>query len=1119
MSYWYPTQGRADALTVELDRLKRLPASHFAATEDLLLDISKTLVAARNKDGFPQHQISNWVWLSSQFRLISNTNDDEAISARAALGFLSQRMQKPALTDTDIQDLNWVLDMTVRKLSHGTKPDVLRSGLSGAEILAIEAKLARFASDSSFNPADIKAQIEDQVREFTAFSTDRRFDAVQEKIDCLLKAADDDGINGRVARSALTYLAEKDDVVSDELGVLGLLDDIYVVDWAYAVITHQTRCLPILDSFIEKWPFLADVALLGKQLQQLDLYSQYVAGACLHQLFEAKGPSLLILRESAAYGLICGFMAAVQCARLHSDALEREIGSWAKGQQVIIGDGSEQFRAVFHSAGKLGNKDKIWLGVRGGTITVDLAVKPYIARTTFKDKPLANGADILSWLKQRHLDPLVGLVGDGRRSLEQQECVLLLSPKNKIDTYFEDLRPFGVSVSALVGAKYVTSDQNVLNIGRQVSDTPFIYACSDPSTALDLIRNPPAHVSGWRVVVDGARHGRVLLSTLRGEADSSLMPICILGEMHEREWASEVARNGASLWYLEAGDVQTVSPNAASPDRNDDNLLRSIKRQGGYNYQNARHRNSQSTFLEAAAGCLAERVGSKDQGSQMASLDMAVSSFVQKAISLPLNDRHIEAGLAETAQRIASHASTLSLYDPRAGKVLQLFKDFTLATAKEFDRRDHLASIIRNAGQSKSIAIVCRSTPAVEKCVRLASGMPDFRKVSWITMAAVRKSAPFDNLIVPGWLDRLSMRELANNGYAKELDLVLFPFEQRWFNATVAANQRWEQQARRKTVGVLKAIAGKIDAKHGKGSLWRQPADERLSLQAYDPPAVSDPIVSDVPEFEILEARAIEALRTHTSIAREGQAMAKAQLVLFEEDGAYAFMPPDGQVIVLSGAGTKPDQHLLSNSSAESILFRNVSTLRPGMVLAFSQGTDRDLIDARADQFLPKTGAVRETANIWKEALKKHVEATPSGYSRFAERMAAQGHPRHPLTVRAWMAGTQSIAPKKYRVVVPLIAQLTGSAELKQHLDQVLKSIDLIYRARSEAAEAIVRELFSGEIDLNASTLDFKLNDRVVQYCLYRVRRVAGIQEVPFEIIGKVQTVGSVLELRQGVIH
>ena len=179
------------------------------------------------------------------------------------------------------------------------------------------------------------------------------------------------------------------------------------------------------------------------------------------------------------------------------------------------------------------------------------------------------------------------------------------------------------------------------------------------------------------------------------------------------------------------------------------------------------------------------------------------------------------------------------------------------------------------------------------------------------------------------------------------------------------------------------------------------------------------------------------------------------------------------------------------------------------MVLAIPSGDERDLVDARADQFIRNAATVRGTAGAWKDALKRHLAPTMASYAEFSRRMAQRGERRDPYTVRTWATHTNSIAPRNYPVLVPLIAELTGDSDLQQRMPQVLAAIDLIYRARGQAAAAIVREIFSGEIDVNAGQLSFELNGVVIGYSLHRVRELAGVQEVPIELIGKIGSLSS----------
>ena len=175
------------------------------------------------------------------------------------------------------------------------------------------------------------------------------------------------------------------------------------------------------------------------------------------------------------------------------------------------------------------------------------------------------------------------------------------------------------------------------------------------------------------------------------------------------------------------------------------------------------------------------------------------------------------------------------------------------------------------------------------------------------------------------------------------------------------------------------------------------------------------------------------------------------------------------------------------------------------MTLALELSDDRDLVDAWADRFISSASKVRSTAALWKTALKRHLESNNKDYEIFAEELRSAGVGRHPATVRSWVSDTATIAPRNFRAAIPIIAELIADPELTQKCRDVLQSIDLIYRARAEAAKAIVRELFSGDIDLDSNQLSLDLDGTILEFALQRVRKVGGFDEVPVEIIGKLR--------------
>ena len=80
-AYWYPTWSHAEGLAQELVLMERVSAQQVRHSLEFLPLISRTLSTALNAECFPQHQIGQWVWLASQFRMLAAADDTEAVVA------------------------------------------------------------------------------------------------------------------------------------------------------------------------------------------------------------------------------------------------------------------------------------------------------------------------------------------------------------------------------------------------------------------------------------------------------------------------------------------------------------------------------------------------------------------------------------------------------------------------------------------------------------------------------------------------------------------------------------------------------------------------------------------------------------------------------------------------------------------------------------------------------------------------------------------------------------------------------------------------------------------------------------------------------------------------------
>lgn len=1101
MGHWYPAQNRIDAIAGELKALEAFalkPAEDITST---VADVSSTLSKAARASGFPQRQLGQWTWLGAQYRLHSKMGGPVAGASGAALAFLAKRIGD-RISPEVVPDLNWVLETTIQTLWDLLPPTGASGVLSASELAEIEAQLESLA-DAPFDEAEVRAACAKPLAELALFARTPHLQALPTKVEGLFTAALRSGEGSRKARAALLYLAQTADVVRDSEGFLGLLDDAYVIDLAFAAAEQQTRCLPLLTGLLSGHPYVAELALVGDPCEPLDLYAQYVVCAALDSLRDDAPPAMLVVRETGPFPLLAAFFAAVGSAREEAKLDRERMENWPAGQPVLISDGTAKFKAVFLGEELIGGSRRFRLAMdKSSTLTVPIDLAPYISAAKAPHARLSSGRDLGEWLKRRHADPLSNLTGATRRRDGDQTGVLLVGSRSKLDAFINAPRPLGSDIGALVGVKYVVVGRYE-PVGGTVTDTPYIYACSDADTAYDMIRNPPPHIRRWRVVTDGARLMRALYASLSTDGEGDLPPMCALVELHDRETAWELLKQRFSVWYLEDHDVR---PPSSAPEigAQPDLLERVLGRQSAH-WNAVQHRHSErNEFLESVADWIVRAQAANDEGT-LRTLELLASQFMRTAVSHPIPTEAGDKALAALARGVAMQAAMLRHYNPLAGELHALFEPALKLGLPAIDRRTAIAAA---GGPEGRTAVVCRSLRIAAACKDVVKSDEKLGRMVWTNLDGVRAQAPFDRIVVPGWLDRLSMRELVNNGYAPSLELLLHPFEARWLDRTLAASQKWERKIEADTIDVLGRVSERLRAEGLESSLWRTQTDRRLAAAPGSTPAAEDQaavIESDAPEFEQLEARSIAAVHGAVFKGREHQPVVPAHLVLFDEPGRHAFLRAGSKVIVLAG----PEMSLPKKPAAggsEKVLYRSVESLEPGWLLAVPIGGDRDLIDARADQFIAEAEQVRRLAATWKDAMRRYMERHRLEPAAAARRLRDAGVARGPATIRSWTAASATIAPRGYRDVVPVIARLTGDLVLKSRLAEVLQAVDLIYRARSRAADAIVAELFAGDIDLDAPELRFDLNGVAIRYGLHRVQSMDGLCNAPADVIGKIRT-------------
>jgi len=803
-----------------------------------------------------------------------------------------------------------------------------------------------------------------------------------------------------------------------------------------------------------------------------------------------------------------------------STDLKSASGSKFENQQpIILGEEMSPLRALYDRTEVINGEQKHWIIVaQSARLTVDEDVIACASPSPTEHINLDSGNVIQSWIKDRRPNALSYLARGPIQVCKPRTGILLVTQRKKIDRFLPHITPLGIPLPALTGMRYLASTGAQDDLRGSRTDAPTIYACSHPSAAMEILADPPLHIKTWQLIIDGSKAAQTLWGAISATPNLPIASVCVIGELSEREHANELIKVGFAEWFIQDTDIEAQPTHPFIGPSSDNPLKQFIERHRNHWLSSRTIHEIRDDFFETIADCHA---GFRDVNNELNAdvllLAFNLSKFLRKAISVPL----IQAGetltdLSKLSFNIHSYASVSRAFDPNANTVWQLFGDVANSEISTPNREEKLREIIANSDQesTKEFAVVCQSSPIATQCRSLASGDALLSDVKWITLDELRQTAPRRRLIVPGWLGRSAMREIINTGYGIRTDFIFLPFEKKWFESMINAGLRWEDRLEKRNAfrhSELKAEYDDIFEAPEALRRTKPTAAPQTEPEYINPTDIVEPITETALDFGYLKERIIEVIRDQVPHSGAGVETAKAQLVLFERDGSYAFLPPNGTVVDLSGI----EQEILetgdvshnqpNEEKAEKYLSRKVNALQPGMLLAFPVETDRDLIDARADQFLEDADDVRRSAQLWKTALKNFFIRGLTSYEKFAEWMAEADERRDPSTIRSWTNNSLTVAPRNFRKVIPLIGNLTKDIELQSNLNSVLSAVDLIYRARTRAAAAIVREIFQGSIDLNAEELSINIGQAVICYELHRVSSIEDLREIPIDQIGKLK--------------
>ena len=1038
--FLYPKRSTTQSINALL--IKRAEAIENRPSElgEMVFEVARRIGDRKLTEQIPEYQMLGWLRIASAYRLSVSTDLRRASIAAAALTMLLKKTPKTEDSLDVRAELNWILDQTLDWLELPLGGDWVRDCLSAAELGELEAYLTGGLKNTSFEREAVLKAIDLQKSTIHAFAVLARLTNFDEKLDLLLKAAEGHGEGADAARSALNYIGLVEDVVSDEIGMLGLIDDLYAVEWAYAVAEAHTLALPRLTQMLGDWPYISSPFLMvgGKGL---DRYSQYVLGSC-NQMVRGGG-GRVVLRDASSYATL----AAISVGLMAGNDSERpidEIGRFHDGQPVFLSArNTERLRVLYRGRSKIGGKEKIKLEVAdSGTLHLDDWTSKYMFPSSDPHFRLSKGAVVSSWAKEVRTDVLHFLSRSG--GLQGADtAVLLVTPRGKVESHLGSISCRGQPYTSVFGASWITQSGAVEPLLGSLDCRPQFFACSDAETAKDVLLDPPEGIPTWVVVTDGDRQFGRLLDLLRSE---DINDVPVLGAV---DLAERIDISGQNLCLVEDHQIVPIAGRVRGFGTKDA-LARALVRQSNHWACNTTVIQVDMPLLDELADAAAVLRDDKDDP-MLAFLRSGVRRLLIDAGRIPVPIAPLDDGFRSRAENLARCADMLVQYESAAKDVASILNSIQLDGLSYPNLLDEV--ILGNLDEREvQFAVVVGSRVAAQSSSRKLKAARTAGQAFAAEDAFLK--APFEHVIVPGWFGAHTMRRLMMTPPGRTTTICLARFQKNWLDVSLEASKRRERVLEHRTLEMVDEIDLSVPNERG-GPRWPKLTVPRADI---DPKRDCGSEVDEVPVADL--SSLANRLRPSSGMDQECLGIP----VLLEEPGHYCLLPPNGTVFILPSSRT-------AKASAESEILKPTSALKSGAIFALIGDEHRDLVDDFADFFLEDAPATRRLANLWRRPFKEALRDSPQVWLRLQERLREAGVYRHEQTFRNW-AESRIIAPRDYSAVIPAIAKVSLDSELPNQIEAIVSSISKIYKARAKGAEYLIDEVFRGQFDATRMVLE-----------------------------------------------
>ena len=296
------------------------------------------------------------------------------------------------------------------------------------------------------------------------------------------KLKDNSTTKDPIIKNALFYLMEKDDLVNDDLGVFGLVDDYYALEKAYSKVNVSNLSTDLLKEFLVfEDDSLYTVFEKGKYLETLNPQLQFIL-ASFNYLIKSSSDNIVFVVPSSNIIVLLIIIQFFIKNNYNESVGNKEL---QKGDDLYFLLPKDAIQGFYDGTFEHDKNKGVIKNDKGEFITLDKFSIRMAARSPQGRTKISSDITKISktWsnLKRNFIPPHISI----KKNLKIN---LFYLTKKFFDENIKELRPYGLEYRDLISYIYFKESEDIRQIEEQILTKEFLFnVMSDPGKLYSIV--------------------------------------------------------------------------------------------------------------------------------------------------------------------------------------------------------------------------------------------------------------------------------------------------------------------------------------------------------------------------------------------------------------------------------------------------------------------------------------------------------------------------------------------------------------------------------------------------------------------------------------------------------